>query len=497
MLAEALGPTDAAAARARRHRGGRAGSRPAQGPGPRARSAGRAAALLRRARRALRPGDRPGAREAGRDVVCDRFIDSTVAYQGAARKLGVEMVEGLNAIAIGGCVPDLTVLLRLDPEAGRGARPAAARGGRSGRGGPLRGRGDLLPARRRRGLRRARRSSPRADRRDRRRRRDRRGPRAGRSTAVRARPSRVSAAATDRRPGAAGADRRRRPHQPAARLALAIALQRADARLPARRPARVRQARAPPAPSPPSCWPRARRTPTMRAGGRWPTPLRTPTSSGSSRRATQHLVETVRERVIARRRLPAVRGRAPRVRDRRGRGDGGGEPERAPEDARGAGAVRPPDPAHAPEPAALLEHRPLALPADRASRRSRRRSSRSAAGPRRRRRAETAARRGRSAARGRRRAACFPSPTGAELRDAAEDCAARLAGAERRPWRACSRRPRRRRRATAEARGRRGASRRGGRGARPAAPGVHARPRRAPGVPRAGLAPRRSTWAWR
>ncbi|MEO8091864.1 MAG: dTMP kinase [bacterium] len=59
------------------------------------------------------------AREAGRDVVCDRFIDSTAAYQGAARKLGVEMVEGLNAIAVGGCVPDLTLLLRLDPETGQ------------------------------------------------------------------------------------------------------------------------------------------------------------------------------------------------------------------------------------------------------------------------------------------------------------------------------------------------------------------------------------------
>jgi dTMP kinase len=54
--------------------------------------------------------------EQGRDIVCDRFIDSTVAYQGIARGLGPETVEDLNALAIGGCVPDLTVLLRLDPE---------------------------------------------------------------------------------------------------------------------------------------------------------------------------------------------------------------------------------------------------------------------------------------------------------------------------------------------------------------------------------------------
>lgn len=52
----------------------------------------------------------------GRDVVCDRFIDSTAAYQGAARGLGVEVVERLNEIAIADCVPDATLLLRIDPE---------------------------------------------------------------------------------------------------------------------------------------------------------------------------------------------------------------------------------------------------------------------------------------------------------------------------------------------------------------------------------------------
>jgi dTMP kinase len=61
--------------------------------------------------RVIRP-----AREAGRDVVSDRFVDSTAAYQGAARGLGMDVVEGLNEIAIAGCLPDLTVLLRIDPE---------------------------------------------------------------------------------------------------------------------------------------------------------------------------------------------------------------------------------------------------------------------------------------------------------------------------------------------------------------------------------------------
>jgi dTMP kinase len=54
--------------------------------------------------------------EAGRDVVCDRFIDSTVAYQGVARRLGVERVENLAELVVGSCMPDLTVLLRIDPE---------------------------------------------------------------------------------------------------------------------------------------------------------------------------------------------------------------------------------------------------------------------------------------------------------------------------------------------------------------------------------------------
>jgi dTMP kinase len=61
--------------------------------------------------RVIRP-----AIEAGRDVVCDRFADSTLAYQGAARGLGTDRVEKLNRLATGGLEPDLTVLLRLDPE---------------------------------------------------------------------------------------------------------------------------------------------------------------------------------------------------------------------------------------------------------------------------------------------------------------------------------------------------------------------------------------------
>jgi dTMP kinase len=58
------------------------------------------------------------ALEAGRDVVADRFADSSVAYQGAARGLGVGEVISLTDNATDGLWPDLTLYLRIDPEAG-------------------------------------------------------------------------------------------------------------------------------------------------------------------------------------------------------------------------------------------------------------------------------------------------------------------------------------------------------------------------------------------
>jgi dTMP kinase len=56
------------------------------------------------------------ALEAGHDVVCDRFSDSSIAYQGVARGLGAERVRELCDLATGGLWPDLTVFLRLHPE---------------------------------------------------------------------------------------------------------------------------------------------------------------------------------------------------------------------------------------------------------------------------------------------------------------------------------------------------------------------------------------------
>jgi dTMP kinase len=55
------------------------------------------------------------ALEAGTLVLTDRCFDSSIAYQGAARGVGVELVEQLSMLATQGHVPDLTILLDLDP----------------------------------------------------------------------------------------------------------------------------------------------------------------------------------------------------------------------------------------------------------------------------------------------------------------------------------------------------------------------------------------------
>jgi dTMP kinase len=95
---------------------------------PRARLGPEGEALLFAAARAelvaqvIRP-----ALESGLVVVSDRFLDSSLAYQGAARGLGVEEVERINSFATGGLEPDLTFLLSIEPAA------AAARAGESDR----------------------------------------------------------------------------------------------------------------------------------------------------------------------------------------------------------------------------------------------------------------------------------------------------------------------------------------------------------------------------
>jgi dTMP kinase len=67
------------------------------------------------------------ALEAGRVVISDRYLDSSLAYQGHARGLGEAEVRRINEWATSGLEPDLTVLLRIDPAA------AAARAGEADR----------------------------------------------------------------------------------------------------------------------------------------------------------------------------------------------------------------------------------------------------------------------------------------------------------------------------------------------------------------------------
>lgn len=76
-----------------------------------------AASRAAHAEQVLRP-----ALQQGKTVVTDRYIDSSVAYQGGGRSLGTGTVRDLNAWATGELWPDLTILLDVDPAAGRTRR---------------------------------------------------------------------------------------------------------------------------------------------------------------------------------------------------------------------------------------------------------------------------------------------------------------------------------------------------------------------------------------
>lgn len=52
----------------------------------------------------------------GYTVICDRYVDSSYAYQGFARGLGLKLVQELNSIAVGKCMPQFTVFLDLNPK---------------------------------------------------------------------------------------------------------------------------------------------------------------------------------------------------------------------------------------------------------------------------------------------------------------------------------------------------------------------------------------------
>ena len=55
---------------------------------------------------------------AGKIIICDRFVDSSIAYQGAARGLGAEKIMGINEAALHGIMPDMTLFFDLSPEKG-------------------------------------------------------------------------------------------------------------------------------------------------------------------------------------------------------------------------------------------------------------------------------------------------------------------------------------------------------------------------------------------
>ncbi len=69
---------------------------------------------------------RPALAE-GKYVVCDRFFDSTKAYQGVAGGLGLDVIHNLQQPVLGKTLPDVTLLLDIDPE--KGLRRAQERGG--------------------------------------------------------------------------------------------------------------------------------------------------------------------------------------------------------------------------------------------------------------------------------------------------------------------------------------------------------------------------------
>lgn len=74
-------------------------------------------ALLYAAARAqhVRDAIRPAVRQ-GRVVLCDRYVDSSIVYQGAGRELGMDQVMAINAFATGGTMPDLTLLFVVDAQ---------------------------------------------------------------------------------------------------------------------------------------------------------------------------------------------------------------------------------------------------------------------------------------------------------------------------------------------------------------------------------------------
>jgi len=80
-----------------------------------------AASRAQNVRALIRP-----ALESGRAVVCDRFVDSSIAYQGGGRRLGSDVIAQLNRMAVGDTMPDATVYLRMPPQQALSRRLSAS-----------------------------------------------------------------------------------------------------------------------------------------------------------------------------------------------------------------------------------------------------------------------------------------------------------------------------------------------------------------------------------
>lgn len=68
------------------------------------------------------------ALDTGTHVICDRFVDSSLAYQGMGRALGFDAVAAINDFATGGLKPDVTIILDISAEQGRARRIVASGG---------------------------------------------------------------------------------------------------------------------------------------------------------------------------------------------------------------------------------------------------------------------------------------------------------------------------------------------------------------------------------
>jgi dTMP kinase len=94
---------------------------PASAVGPRAEALLYAAARAQLVRERLRP-----LLGAGVLVLLDRFVDSSLAYQGAGRELGIEPIRAINLFGTDSLTPDRTLLLRIAPAAGRARQDTRA-----------------------------------------------------------------------------------------------------------------------------------------------------------------------------------------------------------------------------------------------------------------------------------------------------------------------------------------------------------------------------------